>query len=35
MKKVIVLIYYGNTLNFINYKLGKLLNYFIYLALEF
>jgi hypothetical protein len=34
-KKVIVLIDYGSTHNFIHYKLAKDLNCFVYLALEF
>jgi hypothetical protein len=34
-KKVIVLIAYGSTHNFIHYKLAKALNFFIYLAPEF
>jgi hypothetical protein len=34
-KKVIVLIDYGNTHNFIHYKLSKNLNCFVYPALEF
>jgi hypothetical protein len=34
-KKVIVLIYYGSTHNFIHYKLAKSLNFFVYPAPEF
>jgi hypothetical protein len=34
-KKVIVLIDYGSTHNFIHYKLAKALNLFVYLAPEF
>jgi hypothetical protein len=34
-KKVIVLIYYGSTHNFIHYKLAKALNCFVYPAPEF
>ena len=35
IKKVIMLINFGSTHNFIHYKLAKILNCFMYLALEF
>jgi len=34
-KKVIMLIDFGNTINFINYKLAKLLNRFVFLVPKF